>query len=63
MSLHLRFQFYHASIDGELAISMVVDGLSVVLRKVHPRFDDLENEETVRSVAMQLTPVPTTSWV
>jgi hypothetical protein len=44
--LHLRFQFYHVSIDGKLAISMVVDGLSL-LRRVHPRFDDLENEEIV----------------
>ena len=46
-SAHLRSQLDGPAVDDERAITVMVDGLGLLLRRIDPRFEHLENEEIV----------------
>lgn len=44
---HLRLQLDRLTVDDEPAVSVMVDGLGVVLRRVRPGFQHLDDKEVV----------------
>ena len=46
-SCHSRLQLDHLAIHGEPAVSVMVDGLRILLRRIDPGLDNLKDEEIV----------------